>query len=61
MLRSLTAISKDVEGGVLPCAELVLVYSFYVQVFVRDEPEETRKRNNVEPTQEELSAARSNR
>jgi len=31
------------------------------QVFVRDEPEETRKRTNVEPTQEELIAARSNR
>ena len=53
--------SKDVEEGFLPCAELVLVYSFYVQVFVRDEPEETRKRTNVEATPEELSAARSNR
>ena len=40
---------------------LFFVYSFDVQVFVRDEPEETRKRTNVEPTQEELSAARSNR
>ena len=53
--------SKDVEEGFLPCAELVLVHSFCVQVFVRDEPEETRKRTNVEPTPEELSAARSNR
>merc|ERR1712130_87706 len=31
------------------------------QVFVRDEPEQQRRRTTVEPTQEELSAARSSR
>ena len=33
----------------------------HVQVFVRDEPEQQQRRTFVEPTQEELTAARSSR